>query len=240
MKHAIDLNPRQAARVFEQATRSHATILLEPSVWGYFDGLKGFIASGDERTVMVEITESPPQPLEGLRGLYCDAELLLSGHRYMFCSDIVEVVRLGEGTQTLVLSRPATLQVAQRRRFWRADLAEPSSVWLASDGPEGQRHMASVYNISQDGMACRADVAASDVLLIGDTVDSSFDLPRCPRHFKLKAVVCNKTPAADEGKVILGLQFVRDQADREASESLRILTEFLAEFHQGALQRGEP
>lgn len=100
--------------------------------------------------------------------------------------------------------------------------------------------MASVYNISQDGMACRADVAASDVLLIGDTVDSSFDLPRCPRHFKLKAVVCNKTPAADEGKVILGLQFVRDQADREASESLRILTEFLAEFHQGALQRGEP
>ena len=42
MKHAIDLNPRQAARVFEQATRSHATILLEPSVWGYFDGLKGF------------------------------------------------------------------------------------------------------------------------------------------------------------------------------------------------------
>lgn len=238
MRYGIDLNARQAGRVFEQAIRTQATILLEPSVWGYFDGLKGFIGSGDERTLMVEITESPPQPLEGVRGLYCDVEMVVGGHRYMFCSDIVEVVAVG-GRESLVLSRPETLQVAQRRQFWRTALAEPSLVSLVVPGREDEPYVASLYNISQDGMACRADGSAADGVMIGDEVRTVFDLPRCSQRFDLRAVVCNKTPSADPEKMILGLQFVREPGDRPAQESLSALGRFLTEYHQAALLGGQ-
>jgi len=237
VKYAIDLSPRQAARVFEQGVRSHATILLEPSVWGYFDGLKGFVASGDPNTLMVEITEPPPQPLEGVRGLYCDVEMLLGGHRYMFCADIIDVRQLSD-RPTLVLSRPNTLQVAQRRRFRRAGLAEPSAVHLVPPNGQANAQVALLFNISPEGMACRATRETADAVLIGDVVSVAFELPGCSHHFELCATVCNKTPAATDERIILGMQFLRDAPDAPTAEALQRLEAFLAEHHQAASDRG--
>ncbi len=237
VKYAIDLSPRQAARVFEQGIHSHATILLEPSVWGYFDGLKGFVASGDSHALAVEITEPAPQPLEGVRGLYCDVEMLLGGHRYMFCADIIDVRQLPDG-QTLVLSRPKTLQVAQRRRFRRAGLAEPSAVHLVPPNGQANAQVALLFNISPEGMACRATRETADAVLIGDVVSVAFELPGCSHHFELRATVCNKTPAATDERIILGMQFVRDAPDAPTAEALQRLEEFLAEHHQAASDRG--
>ncbi|MFQ6047752.1 MAG: PilZ domain-containing protein, partial [Phycisphaerae bacterium] len=198
MRYAIDLNPRQAARVLEQAIRCQATIMLEPSVCGYFDALSGFVASGDRHSLMVELTDPPDHSLSDVRGLYCDVELLLVPHRYMFCSDIIDVRELGSN-QTLVLARPETMQVAQRRRFWRLAVAETSTVRLSLPSrPDARPAEAVVYNISGDGMACCIDRSAAADLLIGDLVHVGFELPHCPKPFDFDAVLCNKTPASSE------------------------------------------
>ena len=234
MKYAIDLNSRQAGRAFEQAIRSNASVTLDVTVCDDHQTLKGFVASGDGQTLMVELVEPPERSLEGLQGSYCDVGMTLGGHQYMFCADVVDMVKLG-GTQTLVLCRPESLQVAQRRRFRRAFVADSSIVQIATAGAQGHQYKAYLFNISQDGLACRAGREVGDVLLIGDVVHSQFELPHCETEFELDAVVCNKTAAADPDWVILGLQFVRNPEDSPCRETLRKLAEFLTRHHQASL-----
>jgi hypothetical protein len=124
------------------------------------------------------------------------------------------------------MSRPETMQVAQRRKFWRFRPAKSAQVelrWGDESAPNGA--VAWMCNVSGDGLACRVDQRIGEQLWIGDQLLVKFALaPGDPQHYSLSAVLCNKTPAGSEGKLILGLQFMTGpefEANARAAELLR-------------------
>lgn len=151
-----------------------------------------------------------------LIGTYCDAVLELGQNRYLFSTDVV-CVELGSklangvyGEIHILLARPETIQVAQRRRFRRIQLPQSSQIeirWTNDDGSSGGG-VGWLYNIGQDGIACRTDTLLADRLWIGQEVSLDFSLrPGEPEHYRVDAVLCSKTPAGSADRTILGLQF---------------------------------
>jgi hypothetical protein len=243
MEYAIDLNARQSARTIGQAVRYQATALIEPGMWPDTDGLKGRLVALGPDTVRVEITEPPILTPDAAVGNFCDVTLLLGNDRFVFNTHAVSAERAGANWH-LDLARPAKLQVCQRRRFWRVNLAESSQVQLrweqgGADGRDGRdgcdgcedcegRVTGSLCNISGEGLACLVEADAASDLLIGETVSTSFELPGCSERFELDAVLCNKTPTARQDRLIIGMQFL-EPASLGMSGPARRLNEFLVQ-----------
>ncbi|MEP0843897.1 MAG: PilZ domain-containing protein [Phycisphaerae bacterium] len=153
---------------------------------------------------------------QALVGTYCDCCLHLAQNRYLFSADVTSV-ELGSklsggsyGGIQVYLTRPETIQVAQRRRFRRIQLPQSSQIeirWRNDDGSTGGG-VGWLYNIGQDGIACRTDTLLADRLWIGQEVALDFSLrPGEPEHYRLNGIVCNKTPSGSADRTILGIQF---------------------------------
>jgi hypothetical protein len=164
-----------------------------------------------------------------LIGTYCDAAVEMGENRYLFSADVTRVEPLGPGRTgaRIYLTRPDVIQVAQRRRFRRIQLPQASQVeirWRNEDGSSAGG-VGWLYNIGQDGIACRSDTLLADRLCIGQEVSIDFSLrPGEAEHFILDAVVCNKTPAGTQDRTILGMQFLvgpGHEATTTVRESLR-------------------
>lgn len=226
MEYAIDLNPRQSARTLEQAVRYQATALLDPGAWPDIDGLKGRLVALGAETVRVEITEWPMLSPDTLVASYCDVALQLGQDRFLFSTHATGAEKCSD-RWFVDLARPTTLQVCQRRRFWRVKLAESSRVHLrwGANGVPG--HITGwLCNISGEGLACLVEIEAAADLLIGETIAASFELPGCDEPFQLDAVLCNKTPTAEQDRVIVGMQFLEPASSATAGPAGR-LNEFL-------------
>lgn len=147
-----------------------------------------------------------------LIGTYCDGVIEMGENRYLFSADVTRVEPLGPGRPgaRIYLTRPDVIQVAQRRRFRRIQLPQAAQVeirWRNDDGSNAGG-VGWLYNIGQDGIACRSDTLLADRLCIGQEVTIDFSLrPGEAEHFILDAVVCNKTPAGTQDRTILGMQF---------------------------------
>ena len=257
MDYAIDLSPRQTTRTLEQAVRHRADLLAIPRVrldeqpiLCRLESVGTPEAGKSSRACMVVIpvveaepagqdvaSESPPKgsaaagsaPYEGLVGTYCDVTLQLGDNRYVFCSDVVAVGEFPQasGVAAIFLARPQTIQVTQRRRFWRFLPEQSSQVelnWTDADLTP-RRGGGWLCNLSGDGLACRVDTGLADRLAIGGKLRAEFSLtPGNPERFALEAVLCSKTPAGTQGTMILGLQFstgAGNDASAAAAEALR-------------------
>jgi len=265
MAYAIDLSPRQTTRTLEQAVRHRAEILLQPRVQpddeliacrlervetpqegrggrGYLEVavLYGEVASdgsADDEQSPKEMG-APGRGYEELIGTYCDAALQLGENRYLFCSDVLAAWNPSKpgGSACIRLARPETIQVTQRRRFWRFVPARSAQVNLSySDGePVGGSGMGWLCNVSADGLACRVDSRLADHVGIGEHLKVEFALaPGDPVRFRLDAALCNKIPAGTQGTMILGLQFMVGpgyEASARAGDTLR--RQLLARYSQ--------
>lgn len=258
MSYAIDLNPRQSARTLEQAIRQKAQVILEPRAWDDGGHLlcrlepHGNPLDLDLVPVMTlavlsrceavaptpghDLEAGPPLGIEEIRdlaGTYVDAVTLLGEQRYLFSTDVIRVLpAAGAGEPPcLHVSRPAVLQVAQRRRFRRIKLSHSAQVDLrwkrdtVSMGGVGW-----LFNISGDGMACRTEERIAESLWIGDDIDMEFTLaPGDAERFQIKGVLCNKTPTGSLGKVVLGIQFKSEAGNATTAASIDLLRRRLIE-----------
>ena len=106
-------------------------------------------------------------------------------------------------------------------------MADSSKVCLSWTRDDRSNHegVAWLCNVSENGIACRADSHVVDRLWIGDAIHVEFTLtPSDPERLAMDAVVCNKTPAGTSGKMIIGMQFLAGpgyEATNQAIESLR-------------------
>jgi len=234
VKYAIELNPRQSQRVLEQAIRVKAPVLIEPRTLESMEGLKGTLQGGSAENLQVYFCE-PSIPVGAfVPTSYCDARLFVGDNRYLFTTSVLELDTRGQPA-CLTLARPETIQVLQRRKFWRATLRESSEVSLHWSSSSGEAEaVGALCNISPDGMACRLSRQDADAMFIGDPVRVRFALPFYDRTFDLTAVICNKTPGASSDSMLVGLQFV---ADEQGSQEIRALREYL--FGEFAGQIGE-
>jgi len=251
MSYAIDLSPRQSSRTLEQAVRHQAKVLLEPRIWDDVAPLTCTIEpppppdpnrteTGRLIALLCELNQTDNDSLlraaaqsragdildafHRLVGTYCDLAIQIGEHVFLASADVVkiDVPPPQSDALHLYLSAPTTLQVVQRRRYRRIQLAESSRVWLRTGAgtDSSNEDIGWLCNISSEGLACRVDAVTANRIWIGDRLNVVFTLtPTDTQRFAFDAIVCNKTPAGSEGKMILGLQFVID-ADHSESMSL--------------------
>jgi hypothetical protein len=218
VKQTHTLECRDLDAILEGAIRTNAQIILQSPNWGEIT-LNGYLISGDERALLMEITGSPALRMENQHGVPCEGHLY-ADQRYVFQTRISATPQWGR-SRSVALDRPTTLRVMDRRRFSRAKLAPSSTVRLewTHDGL-ARRCTAPLLNISADGMACRVDPGIAGAMPRGDLLVTRFKLPHHPQTFVLEAAVLNVTGTPDD-RVLIGLQFVRSQKYAEMLTMLR-------------------
>jgi hypothetical protein len=209
MKVVIPLDQEASNQAIESGARTQAQIVLEspafPSVT-----INGFLISGDDKALLMEITGHPLPSLEGVINIQCTAHLY-GERRYEFATMITDIPRWGSSA-LLAFARPRVIGLVERRRFIRAKLAPSSQVLLAwSHAGISHAHRAPLLNISADGLACRLDDDTAAAIGKNDLLDATFQLGHDGDTFNLRAAVKNKTPAS-KGFTIFGLQFVSTPA----------------------------
>lgn len=229
MKAKITLDYESSFRAIETAIRTQAQVVI--SFPSYPDHtLNGFLISGDQTALLMEITGRPTLNIEDLINATCQVRMY-SDQRYQFNSEVSGTPQWGE-TQSLALTRPMALTVLDRRRFLRAQLAPSTKVsveWTANDG--GHRHSATLLNISADGMAVRMDDNGAAAIHPEVNLVAVFTMPGQNKPFHMQATMANKTPATG-GFTIVGLQFTRTPNQTGQLDALKIV---LAQQQEDAL-----
>ena len=258
MSYAIDLSERQSVRTLEQASRhgvelqifprsnpDHPPILChlvtddQPRPFGlprrFLIAVVNYAPDSDETPVPL-----PPSPdrefCAELSGTYCDVTFNMGGHRYLFSTDVANVeIDAEQDRIAFWLTRPAVIQVAQRRAYRRIRLAQSSQVNLkwAEDDHGMSSGIGWLCNISKAGIACRTEPPVADRLCIGEPLQVEFAFsPETSERFQLDGVLCSKTPAGTHGKIILGIQFLigpgHESSARAAANLQRHLTDWYA------------
>jgi hypothetical protein len=202
---AIDLTQRQAARVLEQAVRTHARVEIEArSREGI---ICGTLAERHDHLLCIHLHDQGRDwPLAGLLGAFCDVKTVLSGHLYVFSTCIVDVADQ-IAPQRMFLEPPGAVQVVNRRKFDRKNSQEAIEVQFWPPGAP-QPIVGRLCNIGLGGLGCRGPRAElEDLLLIGEQIRITFQLPEAPEIFDLMAVICVKTAAGDGQNLDVGLEF---------------------------------
>ena len=218
MTASVKLDRESSQEVLDRSIRTQAQLVLESPA---FEGttVNGYLISGDETALLMEMTGQPSISVNRLLNVRCEIRLY-SDRCYGF-SAIIQAVPTWGSSRCLALSRPTTVGLLERRRFLRARLAASTRVlieWLA-DGVN-HRHTATMLNVSPEGLACRVDSSVACVMEQGSRVRMQFSLPPRTEVLRFQAQVCNKTPAS-EGHTILGLHFEPRSEDADAFAALR-------------------
>lgn len=224
MKYAIGLSEHQTRRVVQQSIRSQAQAIIEPADLPDLT-LLGFVASGDDSIFTVELTGARRHALDRLVGRMVGVQLFC-GEKYLFNTRVV-TGPTWHAAEQLTLACPQSIQVVQRRRFWRAQLAPSSAVtvqWRGHRGPE--QADAALLNVSSDGLACKLNAGAALVLTPGRRVQVEFLIPPARAPFVFEAIVRNAAPSSDDG-CIVGVEFQINAVDQAAVEMQNTLRELL-------------
>ncbi len=224
MQLSIDLTPRQAARVLEQALRAGADLELEPRNLPDSNPLHGKLLGREGELLAVQVHDAPSSvPLSVLIGAFCEVGTVLSGELYRFSTYVMDVVD-DPPPRRLLMVVPETIQVANRRQFERTNATVASQVrlWVGSQTAPAVGLLA---NVSADGLACNLPGTTLDSeLALGDELRVHFELAGFDGVFELPAVLCNKILTRDTQQLSLGMNFnVRPDCppDRNALERLR-------------------
>lgn len=218
---ALDLTPRQIARVLEQALRNRAKLEIEPRGGATPRLLDGVLEAREGNLLRVEVRpdENGP-PLDSLIGSFCDVRMVLSKQLYLFSSCVIDVLDTAAPVR-LTLAAPEDVQVANRRKFLRYRLGKTAQVrvWPAADAAEP--FIGELYDVSRDGLACLLPKGeAHEALLLGDEVRLALNFQGAEPCFELAATVCNKMPAPEEGQWLLGVEFLQRAELKPALERL--------------------
>jgi c-di-GMP-binding flagellar brake protein YcgR len=215
----IDLDERESQTVVEAAAQGRAAIEIRPKSTVEREPIGGRLLESRADSLFLSVAEWSEAALP--RSIYCDVGLLLNGQQYLFSTSVLDVLDSMEGRR-LEVTRPRVLQVLQRRRFVRADLAESAAVRVGpADAGRAPLCKGVLLNISCDGLACRMDCGDAKRFALNDVVRLSFSLRGGTEHFHGIAAVKNLTEGGTEGTVILGLQFDKSPAWAEQAARLR-------------------
>jgi len=237
MQAAIELTPRQTARVLEQALRAH--VRLEIELAARDERLAGRLLSRQDGLLLIELPDpGPAPPLTSLIGAFCDVTMILSGQRYLFATCVADYV---ENTlpQRLRLAVPEVVQVTNRRRFDRLRQPHPAplQLWVTRAPRPWVGTLTSLGPAGLGGRLPRAEL--DDLLLIEDEVRVGFHLPSTGESFDLAAVVCFKTPTLDGQRLDVGLELCVPQPDEPTQRALERLRTALAHGYTRSRSPGE-
>ena len=205
---AYELEARQAQRILEQALRAGARVTLTPGTENPTP-LQGVLVSATAESLWIEVRQPRIELDAGLQSVCCEGVFELGDTRYLLASNVLAVVSDGEDRR-LEIVRPEGLQVLQRRRFWRAQVQDSSPVLVSRPAADGQAPwscLASMLNVSVDGLACLAERSEADATAVGEQLRLVVRVCPAEEPFVVDAVLKSKTAAGTEGQIVLGFQF---------------------------------
>ena len=224
MQLALDLTPRQAARVVEQAVRSQASLEIEPRNLPDGKPVSAKLLGREGELLSVQVDQQQlGLPQSVLIGAFCEIRTELSGELYVFTTCVLDVVEDPPPGRVLMVI-PDAIQVMNRRQFERTNATVASQVRIWA-GAQQTPSIGLLANVSADGIACNLPGTALDQLVaLGDELRASFELAGFDEVFELPVVVCNKALTADRQQLSLGLKFnvhADDVAAQHALERVR-------------------
>jgi hypothetical protein len=227
MVYAIDLSPRQTARMLALALRHETSVVLEPRAWLGINGLEGRLTGADAEVLRVETSAPPLEDTQLLLSMYCDGAFTLGEERYLFSATVRDAALRGKLCD-IELMRPKQIQVCQRRRFLRVKL--PASIAVSFRRDNAYPATGVLYNVSGDGLACLLYESHTQGLLVGDRVKVRFALPGCDQPFELPSTVRSLRPAGEPGHCLIGVEFA-EPVSSGATGPARDLHRFLMDRH---------
>lgn len=241
MLTTMDLTPRQATRLLEQATRSRVRLEIEPCTWSDGQVLRGTLWQRDGNLLTIDLDAGVEHgTLLTLIGAFCEVRATLGGHVFLMSTCVLDVVD-NAGTPRLRLAVPESMQVTNRRRFERTNavVASMARVWVAG---LAEPFIGTLVNVSPDGAAAQfLSTELNDRVLVGDSVTVAFELAGFDDLYQLPALVCSKSLSGDESQITLGLQFIHGSTtDPVSTDALRRLRAVLRELLSGDTQEGAP
>jgi hypothetical protein len=230
MELAIDLTPRQAARVLEQALRARADLEIEPRNLPGDEPLRGTLIGREGELLSVELRDGKlAVPLGVLIGAFCEVRTVLSEELYLFTSCVFDALDDSIPGRVLMVI-PEAVQVVNRRQFERTNATVASQVRLWLGGAQTPA-VGLLANVSADGLACHLPSTDLDAMVsLGDRLRVSFELAGFDEVFELPAVVCNKALTRDQQQLSLGLKFDARTDDPLAQHALQRVRAALAQL----------
>ena len=228
MKVALELPPRQAARVIEQALRQNQEFQLEFCRGGETFDMTGTFFERAGELIGLEIKQRPDEvnPPE-LIGMYFDGRMTLADQLYMFTASVIDCS--DENPNRILVSNPEALTVINRRRFERtnATIAAQARFFF---GQSTTGYLGLLASVSGSGLAANLPDDSCDAkALVGDPVRVRFELPGFEGDFELPGEICSKSIEPETKQMQLGVEF-EIQDDLSAADDLVRLRSCLAEM----------
>lgn len=224
MTQAIELSSRESRRILMSARQAGRQVRLHPKSWPDSRCIIGALVDGPDSALEVEARPDAQADLHNSLTRYCQVELDLAEGQFFFDSHVV-AVRQGAETVRLSLAWPQTILVLQRRSAGRSALARSSHVQISREEHGRLSTLGGrLYNLSQDGLAFKAQEPYAEEIEIGQTWSVCFEVPEQAYVYRLEGTVRRLLPSSCQGDVIVGVQF--DAAANDAKD-LDQLREFL-------------
>ena len=229
MQLAIDLTPRQAARVIEQAVRARIEVEVEARNRADDEPLRGRLTGREGELLAIELAEIEPAATATLIGVFCEVRLVLLGEQYTFTTFVLDTPE-NAAPPVILVANPEMVQVTNRRRVERtnATIASQVRIWTArSQAPT----VGLLANVSADGLGCNLPGTALDSeLALGDPLRVSFELAGFDEVFELPAELCNKNLLPQRQQLFLGMKFTVRPDDPVACHTLERVRAALVEL----------
>ncbi len=218
--HERAMSPGQTDAILNLAIDARATVEIG---WSerIGDALAGTLAGGDDRSLHITIPEIEELRTNAFEPLELEVTMMVAGGRYLFATRPLDPPPLSS-CEVLLVARPTTLTVLERRRSRRRNLREPSTVVLhLPDERDAWQCAASILNVSADGLACRVENADAERIPVGRNVVTDFQVSVVDERFQMTGRVVNSTRAGTPGHVVLGVEFLTEEASHAQRTRLR-------------------
>jgi hypothetical protein len=237
MLNAIDLTPRQANRLIEQAVRIRAQIDIAPRNLDEGTAVRGLFAGREGSMLSVEIVGRSEELSAGCTiGAFCEVQSAIGGQVVLFSSCILDVIEQARTTRVM-LAMPDVVQVSNRRRFERTNATIASEVRLVQDGQYSQS-VGLLANISPDGIGCTFESGEiNDLVLVGEPARMSFELAGCDDVFELPVTVCNKNLSKDQSQLTVGMEFDVQPDSAADVQTLQRLRSILSQIFMESIRQ---
>ena len=200
---AVELDETRSGHLLRKARRTGVSVQILTTDEAPLACGRIVDVSDDALEIVLEDSPQPAQVFDAETD--CQVRFTLSKEPCQFVAGVIRAAD-ADGCVRVRLQRPKHLTVRQRRRFWRTEVSESSTVELVS-ADRALRCCGAMLNVSPGGLACRIERPLADQLNIGDGVHLRFDLDGDEEPFSLDGRIRAMTPASDTAQMIVGLQF---------------------------------